>query len=398
MTEQIIHSFESGRRGKPDELDSNIAHLIGSHLLGMNPKARFDIRIEGGYSRKRERLQVNVSGEVSGSLLTPKLPEELTDLTLVHYNRLHGTVLNVDDIHFNYEELNAQESDLALNGNIGDDGRPIAVAFRDAPYFLPHDRFIAVAVRDLFDTIFNSDGYVPREVAERTGIRELPDLRQDGKITVDGIYEGAKWIGIHNLTASLNHDPDTSFEMFRSNVDKIVRGYVAMLAEQYSFAFGTPVVRVNPKGPWGNEGGWKVDRGSREAKPQRHFFGTHGVAEDSPYGEDASKPSGTGTYLARYIAVQIVGNGLAEYARVALDCTMGQKEVRLLNISTLGTATLPQQELERWVQDHIPLGFEETIERFHLRSPEIYHKLVQDSDLFHNSNLPWNKFEVKYKK
>ena len=396
MVEKIHHSFEAGRRGKPDELDGNIAHLVGAHLLSKDPRARFDVRVEGGYSKREHRLRINVSGEVSESILNPNLSGELTDLILRYYNKLHGTVLTPDSIHFNYEELNAQESDLALNGNIGDDGRPIAVAFRQAPHFLPHDRFIAVVVRNLFDNIYGSEGNLPPEVAERTGIRELPDLRQDGKITIDGVYEGAQFIGIHNITVSLNHSPETSLESFRSNVDKIVRGYVTMLAEQYSFAFGTPTIRVNPKGSWGNEGGWKVDRGSREAKPQRHFFGTHGVAEDSPYGEDASKPSGTGTYLARYIAVQIVGSGLADYARVALDCTMGQKDVKLLNVSTLGTATLPQRELEQWVQDHIPLGFEETIEKFHLRSPQLYQQLVQDSDLFHNPELPWNKVDVKH--
>ncbi len=395
MAEQIIHSFEAGRRGKPDELDANLAHLIGAHLLMKNPRARFDVRVEGGYSKKQEGLRVNISGEISGSLLSPNLPAELTDRILTDYNNLHGTVLTAEDILFNYEELNAQESDLALNGNIGDDGRPVAVAFRYAPNFLPHDRFIAVELRNLFDAVFASKGQIPRAIAEKIGRGELTGLRQDGKVTVDAMYEGAQFKGLYNVTASLNHDSGISFEDFRSDVGRIIRGYVTTLSEQYSFPLGTPTVRVNPKGPWGNEGGWKVDRGSREAKPQRHFFGTHGVAEDSPYGEDPSKPSGTGTYLARYIAVQIVGNGLAEYARVALDCTMGQKEVRLLNIYTQGTATLPQRELERWVQDNIPLGFEETIQRFRLRDAELYRKLVQDSDLFHNPNLPWNKFEVR---
>ncbi len=395
MIERLVHSFEAGRRGKPDELDANIAHLIGAHLLARDPRARFDVRVEGGYSRRTERLRVNISGEMSGSLLTPSLTAELTDLTVEHYNRIHGTTLTASDLLFNYEELNAQESDLALNGNIGDDGRPIAVAFRDAPHFLPHDRFIAVELRNLFDTIFASRGQVPRELAERAGIRELAGLRQDGKITTDAIYEGAQFKGVYNVTASLNHDPGISFERFRSDVERLVRNYTAMLSEKYSFAIGSPTIQVNPKGPWANEGGWKVDRGSREAKPQRHFFGSHGVMEDSPYGEDSSKPSGTGTYLARYIAVQIVANGLAEYARVKLDCTMGQKDVKLLEVSTLGTATLPQRELERWVQDHIPLGFEEAIQRFHLRDARLYQQQVHYSDLFHNHDLPWNKVDVR---
>ena len=48
MSERVLHSFEAGRRGKPDELDANIAHLLGAFFLEMNPLARFDIRIIKG--------------------------------------------------------------------------------------------------------------------------------------------------------------------------------------------------------------------------------------------------------------------------------------------------------------------------------------------------------------
>ena len=119
--------------------------------------------------------------------------------------------------------------------------------------------------------------------------------------------------------------------------------------------------------------------------------------EDSFSGEDPSKLSGTGTFLARYIAVQVVGNNLADFARVALRYTIGQEEVGL-NITTNGTGTLPQSELERWVREKIPLGIKEAIEHFHLQDPALYRQIVDDSDFFQNPDLPWNKLEEKYKK
>ena len=54
---------------------------------------------------------------------------------------------------------------------------------------------------------------------------------------------------------------------------------------------------INGLGAW-NTGGWKVDEGSREAKPYRDGFATYGCNEDSFSGEDPTKPSGTGTFLA----------------------------------------------------------------------------------------------------
>ena len=53
MYEQILHSFEAGRRGKPDELESQIAHLIGARILEIDPNARFDLRVAGGYDSSK---------------------------------------------------------------------------------------------------------------------------------------------------------------------------------------------------------------------------------------------------------------------------------------------------------------------------------------------------------
>jgi len=65
MSELQTHSFEAGQRGKPDELDAGIAHLIGAYFLERNPLSRFDLRVSGGFV---EKPVVRVSGEISQSL------------------------------------------------------------------------------------------------------------------------------------------------------------------------------------------------------------------------------------------------------------------------------------------------------------------------------------------
>jgi hypothetical protein len=47
MSELILHAFEAGRRGKPDEIDSQIANLIGAEITRRDPNARFDLRVNG---------------------------------------------------------------------------------------------------------------------------------------------------------------------------------------------------------------------------------------------------------------------------------------------------------------------------------------------------------------
>ncbi len=394
--ELIPHSFEAGRRGKPDELDSNIAHLLASHLLQKDPDARFDIRVHGQYDRKAQKPKLLISGEVSEHLLhDARLYHDLTNLVLVFYNRIHRSVLDDQQIIVEYN-FNNQEHTLARNLNNGDIGRPLAVAFRESPCYLPDERFLAVSLRDLFDSIHDADGYLPRDLAEKTDFDTLYGLGADGKITVDALYTGVKLDRIEHITLTLHHRPEIPVKKFTSRVERIVRGYLQQLEEKYSLRLGNrnPSLLIHL---WEGRSGWEADEGTREAKAPRQLFGTHGVMEDSPAGEDPSKPSGTGTFLARYIAVQIVGNGIADYARVLLRYEMGQPGAEIVGINTHNTAHLPQSELIHWANQNIPLGLNDTIKRFNLRDSALYRQIALDSDFFHSADLPWNKLEVEYK-
>ena len=394
MTEHILHSFESGRRGKPDELDANIAHLIGLHLLQKDPRARFDLRVAGGYDHLARKPKIRISGEVSSHLLEDTLYDEIKDLIRVHYNRIQQA--GYDEQHFMFDfGFKPQSTTLATNGKVGDSGNPIAVAYRKSPHYLPWERFLSVGIRDLFDDIYASDGFVGEELRRLTGIEQLSGLCADGKIGVDALYKGASFQEISAITIALEHTEPTLFVGFQQHAELILGKYLKQLEQRQDQNLGKPLIIINGLGPW-TRGGWEVDEGNREAKSYRDGFGTYGVMEDSFSGEDPSKPSGTGTFLARYIAVQVVGNQLSDFARVALRYTIGQEEVGL-NITTNGTSKLPQEELHAWVRENIPLGIKETIERFNLCNPALYHQIVDDSDFFQSQDLPWNKLEVKYK-
>ncbi len=391
MSEFIVHSFEAGRRGKPDELESNIAHLMGSHLLKKDPCARFDLRVAGSYDPESQKPRIRVSGEVSGHLLEEKLYDELKDLILVHYNRLQQAGYGLDHLIFDFK-FKPQETTLSLNGKAGDSGNPIAVAYRHSPSRLPWERFLAVGIRDLYDAIYASEGFLSEDLRGFSPIRQLWGLFADGKISVDAVYNGAAFQTLSSITMAFEHNDIIPFDKFVHNAELVLKAYLAQLEEYYGLNLGDPVITINGLGPW-TRGGWEVDEGNREAKSYRDGFGTYGVMEDSFAGEDPSKPSGTGTFLARYIAVQVVGNELADFARVALRYTIGQEDVGL-NITTNGTGKVSQEELHRWVRQNIPLSIKDAIERFHLRDPALYRQIAEDSDFFHSPSLPWNKFEI----
>lgn len=400
MVERIVHSFEAGRRGKPDELDSIIANRIGAYFLDVNRDARFDLRVRGGYSTTEQKLEVGLSGEVSESLLSKKgLYDDLRQLVVKTYNSIHRTDLASSDFVFNFG-FKPQASPLATNGFAGDSGNPIAVAYRKGPHFLPWERYLAVGIRDLLDEIFIAGGQVPSVLANESGIKQIVGFRADGKVGVDAVYRGADFLGLEQITIAAEHEPTLPVDELRNQFQRVLETYLGKLARfsiddqlvDSDFSFGKPNVTINGLGDW-NRGGWRTDEGTREAKPYRDGFASHGVNEDSFSGEDPSKPSATGTFLARYIAAQIVASHLADYARVQLRYTIGSEDVGL-NITTQDTAKVSQDELEKLVREKMPLKISDAITRFGLKNPEVYRKIAAEADFFQNPEFPWNQYNL----
>ncbi len=376
MAERIIHSFEAGRRGKPDELESGLAHLIGAYFLERNPLARFDVRVAGGFSRALQKPRLCISGEVSASVLTEDTYPELHRRLVAHYNKVHQSHLDTTDFVWDFF-FKSQADSLAANSCAGDSGNPIAVAYRTSPHHLPWERYLAVEIRDLIDHLYQDSP------------SGLAGLQPDGKVGVEAVYSGSRLVNLSTITLAVQHDHSLSIEALRLHLGGRVSELLGRTENRYSVSLGTPLLVINGLGAW-HTGGWEVDEGTREAKPYRDGFGTYGCMEDSFSGEDPTKPSATGTFLARYIAVQVVAHGLADFARVALGYTIGREEVGL-NITSNGTGKLPQEKLEAWVRDNIPLRISDGITRFGLCNPKLYRGIVDSSDFFHASSFPWNK-------
>ena len=387
MTERTLHTFEAGRRGKPDELEGGIAHLIGALFLELNPLARFDLRVGGRWSYEEEKPFVEVSGEVSESILTPNLEESICGIVIDHYNKVHRTALTSDDLIIRCTGLKPQSDVLASNGSAGDSGNPIAVAYRNAPNHLPWERYLAVEIRDIIDNIFQN-GNVPAHIADISGVKKLNGLRADGKVSVDAIYEGVRLCSLADVTIAVEHERSLGVEELREKLETMLHAYFSELGKEYGVCLGTPNITINGAGAW-NRGGWRVDEGSREAKPYRDSFSSYGAAEDSFSGEDPTKPSATGTFVARSVAVAVVKH-FSAFARVALTYKIGKDDVGL-NITTNGTATKHQDEIEQAIRDSIKLGIGDAISSFGLLDPKLYRAIVESSDFFHNPKFPWNQ-------
>jgi len=399
----ISYAFEVGRRGKPDELDSNLATLIGAAFLRLEPAARFDLRVHG--TSRRGIPTALVSGEASSSLAHDS--SLIRQVVTQHYQDVHRHHSREVAVQI---DLRPQATVLAKNGNAGDSGNPIAVAYANTPNHLPLERVLAVEIRDALDAIYQSGGSIPSHLAPYTDNLRLEGLRPDGKVSVRVFYDAVTGavLSLGNIVIAVEHEPSLSLQELQNGVSKVVGGVLRRAdnrhllytpdANEHQTSISVPqlpyMIIINGNGEW-HQGGWRIDEGSREAKAYRDGFGPYGCLEDSIAGEDPSKPSGTGTFLARHLAVQLVTDqqelDALPFARVELEYVIGREHptayVQALHANDLGRA---HEALQRTVSRVGSLSIHATIDRFRLRDPELYNRIARSSDFFYDKELPWN--------
>jgi S-adenosylmethionine synthetase len=96
-------------------------------------------------------------------------------------------------------------------------------------------------------------------------------------------------------------------------------------------------------------------------------MGHHGGGAFS--GKDPTKVDRSASYMARYIAKNLVAAGHADRAEVQLAYAIGVAEPVSVMVQTFGTATRDEAELSKMVRRHFPLTPAGIIEHLNLRRP-----------------------------
>ena len=100
-------------------------------------------------------------------------------------------------------------------------------------------------------------------------------------------------------------------------------------------------------------------------------MGRHGGGAFS--GKDPTKVDRSATYMARYVAKNIVASGLARRCEVQLAYAIGVSEPVSIHVDTQGTGQAPDQVIAELVRRHFPLTPSGIIKHLDLRRP-IYRK------------------------
>ncbi len=194
-------------------------------------------------------------------------------------------------------------------------------------------------------------------------------LRPDGKSQVTIAYEENRPVRFDSIVLSSQHHPDVSHSQLTEGLmEEVVKKTLpAELLDAKTRFLINPTGRFVIGGPLGDCGltGRKIIVDTYGGQ------GAHGGGAFS--GKDPSKVDRSASYMARYIAKNLVAAGVAKRCELQLAYAIGVAEPLGVYVDTFGTGTVDDDKLAAAIDELFPLKPRAMIEHLDLLRP-VYSK------------------------
>ena len=348
--ESFLFSSESVTEGHPDKVCDQISDAILDEVLRQDPTGRVAC----------ETLSTTGLVVLAGEITT----DARVDFMEVARSTIRDIGYTKVDSGFDADScgvvvaIGRQSPDIAMGvdtGGAGDQGLMFGYACRETPQLMPLSVTLAHALTERLAT------------ARKSG--ELDWLRPDGKSQVTVEYLDGRPARVHTIVVSTHHARGMNQADIKSAViEKIIRPTVPA-----RFLDERTIIHVNPTGSF-EIGGPQGDCGLTGRKIIVDSYGGYGAHGGGAFsGKDPTKVDRSASYMARYIAKNLVAAGLAEKATVQLAYAIGVAEPVSVHVETEGTGSISDRALEALIRSSFPLTPKGIIEHLDLRRP-IYRK------------------------
>lgn len=199
--------------------------------------------------------------------------------------------------------------------------------------------------------------------------RVLPYLRPDGKSQVTVEYNNGKAQRVDTVVIAAQHSEEVDEKKVKRDViEQVIKHVIPknLLDEKTKYY-------VNETGRF-VIGGTLADSGLTGRKVIVDTYGgvgSHGGGCFS--GKDPSKVDRSGSYMARYIAKNIVAAGLADQCEVQIAYAIGVSRPVSVMVNTYGTGKVSDEKITELVRNHFDMRPRAIIEHLKLLRP-IYRK------------------------
>jgi S-adenosylmethionine synthetase len=375
MSKQGKHFFtsESVTEGHPDKICDQISDSILDDLIGQDPHSRVacETLVTTGL--------VFIAGEISsnGYCEFQKVVRDTVrklGYTDAHYGFDYETCGVISSIHEQSPDIARGVDETSEHDQgAGDQGLMFGYACRETPELMPMPIMMAHKL-------------VMRLAQVRK--EELLDcLRPDGKSQVTIEYEGDIPRRIDAVVIAAQHHPEIDMDDFRESIKKVVINDVIPL----DMLDKNTKIFINETGRF-EQGGPLADTGLTGRKIIVDTYGgvgSHGGGCFS--GKDPSKVDRSGSYMARYIAKNLVAAGIADKLEVQIAYAIGVAEPVSILVDTFGTGNISEDKIKDLVRGHFKLTPKGMTQSLDLLRP-IYHKTSCYGHFGRNGNeFTWEK-------
>jgi S-adenosylmethionine synthetase len=250
--------------------------------------------------------------------------------------------------------IDTQSPDIAMGvdtGGAGDQGMMFGYACNETPELMPLPIMLAHKLtRRLSDV-------------RKEGL--LDYLRPDGKSQVTIEYQNHKPVRVNTVVVSSQHSESVTLEQLQQDViEHVIKAVVP--GEMMD---ATTKFHINPTGRF-VVGGPQGDTGLTGRKIIVDTYGGSGAHGGGAFsGKDPTKVDRSASYMARYVAKNIVASGIADRCEVQLAYAIGVAEPVSVLVDTRGTSKIDEGRLSDIVREHFKLTPSGIIESLSLRRP-----------------------------
>lgn len=350
---KYLFTSESVTEGHPDKVADQISDAVLDAILKEDAEARVAC----------ETLVTTGLAMIAGEITT-KAYVHLPDIVRSTVEKIG---YNSSDMGFDFNtcavmsSIDKQSPDISMGVSegeglhkemgAGDQGLMFGYACNETPELMP--------------AAIQYSHALTRKLAEVRKNKTLPFLRPDGKSQVTIEYENGKPLRITTVVLSTQHSPDVEHaKLSEAVIEEVIKKALPshLLTKETKFL-------VNPTGRF-VIGGPQGDCGLTGRKIIVDTYGgaaPHGGGAFS--GKDPTKVDRSASYMARYMAKNVVAAGVAERCLVQVAYAIGVAEPVSVLVDCDGTAKVDEGKIALGIREIFGLKPAQIIKGLDLRRP-----------------------------
>ncbi|MFH1868973.1 MAG: methionine adenosyltransferase [Candidatus Omnitrophota bacterium] len=344
--ERHLFTSESVTEGHPDKVCDQISDAILDSIYEKDPSGRVacEAMVTTGLAM--------VAGEITTSCYVdiPRIIRA-TIKDIGYTNAMYGFDYHTCGV---ITSIQAQSPDIALGvdtGGAGDQGMMFGYATDETKELMPLPITLAHKLT--------------RRLTEVRKNGTLNYLRPDGKSQVTIEYDDGMPQRVEAVVVSAHHDHKVKMDRMKKDIKEIVIDKVIPkhMLDKHTKIYVNPTGRFEVGGPQGDTG----VTGRKIIVDTYGGVGSHGGGCFS--GKDPTKVDRSASYMARYIAKNIVAAGLAKKCEIQIAYAIGVAEPVSLMVNSQGTGKLSDVKLVKLVRENFDLTPRGIINNLKLRRP-----------------------------